>query len=214
MFTKKLVVAIVCVLALTAWAGTASAELITNGDFMANAALFSGPPCYFGAWEAQNPASAPGWSVAPTGSGIQLVSYNSMFGPTDKTGVDAYYFIQGASSAVQTLTLTVGQQYQVDFLAAAAKDYGTTTMGVAVGDSGGDFAQDMFSGSTTAFKARSFTFTARQEASYIKLVGSGDGGTIANFSHVSMNAVPEPGTVVLLATSLFGLLCYAWRKRK
>ena len=27
-------------------------------------------------------------------------------------------------------------------------------------------------------------------------------------------AVPEPGTIVLLASSLMGLLCYAWRKRK
>ncbi|MCD4728661.1 MAG: PEP-CTERM sorting domain-containing protein [Pirellulales bacterium] len=26
--------------------------------------------------------------------------------------------------------------------------------------------------------------------------------------------IPEPGTLVLLATGLIGLLCYAWRKRK
>ena len=26
--------------------------------------------------------------------------------------------------------------------------------------------------------------------------------------------VPEPGTIVLLASGLMGLLCYAWRKRK
>jgi len=27
-------------------------------------------------------------------------------------------------------------------------------------------------------------------------------------------AVPEPGMLVLLATGLLGLLCYAWRKRR
>jgi hypothetical protein len=27
-------------------------------------------------------------------------------------------------------------------------------------------------------------------------------------------AVPEPSTLAMLAGSLFGLLCYAWRKRK
>lgn len=33
-------------------------------------------------------------------------------------------------------------------------------------------------------------------------------------SSVSYVATPEPGTVVLLTTGLFGLLAYAWRKRK
>ena len=31
---------------------------------------------------------------------------------------------------------------------------------------------------------------------------------------LSYNAVPEPSAVVLLATGLIGLLCYAWKKRK
>jgi autotransporter-associated beta strand protein len=40
-----------------------------------------------------------------------------------------------------------------------------------------------------------------------KSVGVGGGG-------MSANAVPEPGTIVLLSTGLLGLLAYAWRKRK
>jgi hypothetical protein len=31
---------------------------------------------------------------------------------------------------------------------------------------------------------------------------------------LSINMVPEPSSVMLLATGLIGLLCYAWRKRK
>jgi hypothetical protein len=34
------------------------------------------------------------------------------------------------------------------------------------------------------------------------------------YDNVRLTATPEPGTVVLLATGLIGLLAYAWRKRK
>lgn len=39
------------------------------------------------------------------------------------------------------------------------------------------------------------------------------GGYIANMTIESFS-VPEPGTIMLLATSLIGLLCCSWRKRK
>jgi threonine dehydrogenase-like Zn-dependent dehydrogenase len=43
-------------------------------------------------------------------------------------------------------------------------------------------------------------------------------GTFASFtatglSGYAMTAVPEPGTLALLAAGLFGLLAYAWRRR-
>lgn len=46
----------------------------------------------------------------------------------------------------------------------------------------------------------------------------GDLGSTAwgrtNWDYVNVNAVPEPSTFVILTTALFGLLAYAWRKRK
>ena len=43
------------------------------------------------------------------------------------------------------------------------------------------------------------------------------GGLEALMGHVTLtqtSPIPEPGTVVLLATGVFGLLAYAWRRRK
>jgi hypothetical protein len=38
--------------------------------------------------------------------------------------------------------------------------------------------------------------------------------TVYDNVRLNSEAVPEPGTLVLLATGLIGLVCYAWRKRK
>ena len=34
------------------------------------------------------------------------------------------------------------------------------------------------------------------------------------FDNVRLTSVPEPSTLALLASGLFGLVAYAWRKRK
>ena len=43
-----------------------------------------------------------------------------------------------------------------------------------------------------------------------------NGGTRIEMHGITFDpyATPEPGTLVLLATGLIGLLCYAWRKRR
>jgi hypothetical protein len=38
-------------------------------------------------------------------------------------------------------------------------------------------------------------------------------GTMSYLRIEDANAIPEPGTIVLLSTGLIGLLVYAWRKR-
>lgn len=42
----------------------------------------------------------------------------------------------------------------------------------------------------------------------------GDGLVVSGRVHLTYNAVPEPGTLMLLATGLMGLIAYAWRKQK
>ena len=47
----------------------------------------------------------------------------------------------------------------------------------------------------------------------IAISNSHEVGTVQNLS-LSVNATPEPSTVVLLGTGALGLLAYAWRKRR
>jgi hypothetical protein len=44
--------------------------------------------------------------------------------------------------------------------------------------------------------------------------GSGGGGDWTRISEVQAFAVPEPGTLTLLAGAILGLAAYAWRKRR
>jgi hypothetical protein len=42
---------------------------------------------------------------------------------------------------------------------------------------------------------------------------NGDGWFIMASASIPGVLVPEPSTLILLATGLLGLLCYAWRRR-
>jgi hypothetical protein len=77
------------------------------------------------------------------------------------------------------------------------------------------------------FEEKSTTFTIADtnahlgEALQIQLGGgwptnTGSGLKTVHFDNVRLDytAVPEPGTLALLASGLIGLLCYAWKKRK
>ena len=67
----------------------------------------------------------------------------------------------------------------------------------------------------------SLAVTPTQAAQYIKLVGTSqllDCGQYGMagwgmISEVQLSSIPEPSVIILLTTGLFGLLCYAWRKR-
>lgn len=94
-------------------------------------------------------------------------------------------------------------------------------------DAAGGVTFDMANGSDTATNFNTVSFNTPITARYIRIqvagevgVGNYGGGEDVAHGYVGLSevqvfgTVPEPNTLMLLATGLIGLLCYAWRKRR
>ena len=94
------------------------------------------------------------------------------------------------------------------FLGNLLPSYGSSTPSLSPTKTAGDW------------KTWSYTFvTAASVPSEnvrvdIDLPGSINLNYVIAIDNVHLTATPEPGTLLLLATGLIGLVCYAWRKRK
>lgn len=145
------------------------------------------------------------------------------------------------SSTTPLVSLVEGQTYKFSFLAALVWD--TTNGGTTDADidhrslhadlqvSGGSYVeinQELTqANSPSDWKLCSATFTATSAdvdktyaPEFLASLGAwtghsnGVGSCYFGIDSVSLTAVPEPSTLVLLGTSLFGVLTYAWRKQK
>lgn len=235
MFTKKnVIVAIVCVLGLTAWSGTALAELVGNGGFETGdwtswTAVEPTTPFPYGAGNAV--------SVDNLGAGAYQGLYaahltKATYGETNPTAPGQYAYAFTVQSAGAT---TVGLTYTFSFAAKKLSGDANSRLEVAGplgiscpwqwGDGGpgqltvpGDGAWHTFSytgvatgtGDYLAFKPANTAYTQGQSPAALNPIPD---EYLLDAVSVTI-ATPEPSTLVLVATGLFGLLCYAWRKRK
>ena len=116
LFTTSLV-ALILGVSVAEVARGQGANLVTNGDFSANAPLFTAFPGYLGG---ANPATITGWTVLPEGCGINgtlAPGGGSPFAPA--VNVPSFLFMQGDRTATQAITTTVGRIYGSTFSAAA-----------------------------------------------------------------------------------------------
>ena len=214
--------------------GTASANLITNGDFSANASAFAGWPGYaswtstFGGGET-NPAIS-GWST----NGVFGIGLNGKdtfstfptpgpivpFGPTDQltTPTVNWAFIQGSGGAIlQVINVTPNVEYTASFLAAGRP--GNPGLGSAYAYDGtiGVNSPGLLPGGiynkgygTTTFEPDSFTFTPTLSTATVVFQNAG-GGDAVNFTNITV--VPEPSTLAGLAMGVVGIGIARSRKR-
>ena len=140
----------------------AQANLVSNGDFKANAAPFGTWPGYTGG---ANPASITSWNnifgsgVGVNGAAVSFAPPNP-FSPADDGG-NTYAFIQGGTGELaQNLLLTINRTYRLDF-DAAGRAGNTTVFRVQIGDNSQVYvASGDLTASNAAFNHYSYTFTA------------------------------------------------------
>ena len=212
--------------------GTASANLVVNGNFSANASSFTGWPGYaswtsiFGGLET-NPAIT-GWSMNQFGAGVNGKDTFSTFptpGPIVPFGPSVqqaspdrnWAFMQGAGTAIyQVINVIPGVEYTVSFEAAGrggdpanggAYAYNGTLGVDAAGVAGGFFSKSY---SDVNFVPDSFTFTTSLPTATIVFQNAG-GGDSVNFTNVTV--VPEPSTLAGLAIGVVGLGIASRRRR-
>ncbi len=209
---------------------TSVTNLVTNGDFVDNAGLFSTFPGYIG--DGSNPTSITGWTsvagYAPTtdNTGINLDS-GAPFSPD--TFVFAFMQGTGTSLFQQINNLTVGQAYSVTYL-AASRDNGQNTaaqnqaqaltatitngpqidgslMSTAANSAPGtvmvpNFFETQLFGFTASATSETLSFTNTSPSSFDSTVDIA--GVVID--PIATTATPEPSAVALIGLGCAGML--------
>ncbi len=205
----------------------ARANLITNGDFSANAGsyvTYLGYSSNFLPNVQANPASPTGWTITANypvglnGSGTAFTSGTpTPFAPSNMSGVTDFAFMQDASnytgSAISQVIATVlGQTYTLSYVAAQRINNPSATMETLVNNalSGSPIASQNPTISTAAFTANSLTFTAVSSSTQIVFENTTSGtngldNTVDVSNVVVSDALPSPASFGLVSLGGAGL---------
>ena len=199
MFTKSLVAALALaatVVALGSAVHPASANLITNWDFSANASKYTTYPGYDST--SPNPSNPKGWLVAGAGvnghsgvNGPDTGFSGEPFAPASTTGVADFAFLQHPGEFIsQGVATAKGHAYTLAFDGAARNGNSSAVLEVIVTDdvSGKQIYKFTPSLTTSKFKAFTLNFTATSGLTNIKFLNNSKPGvgSTADVSDVSL----------------------------
>ena len=186
----------------------AQANLISNGSFELGVAPGSFTTLGTGS------TNITGWAV--DGSIDYIGSYWQAADGARSIDMNGYYAIGSIS---QTFATTLNQAYRVEFYMAGNPD-GAPVLKTLVA-SGGSLTGQQFSFDVSGhthndmgWERRFFDFIASGTSTTLTFSSDIVGGAFgAALDKVSVNAVPEPGTLLLLGSGLLGLTLAGARKK-
>lgn len=188
----SLSIAAVVAVASVSWAGpTSTANLIVNGDFSADAALFVLKPGYRA--KGENPASIVGWTWNEVGSvglnGKNTAGRMSSFGPSaQQASPDRnWVFLQGEAAALyQFIAVIPGVTYKVKFEMAGRGGEAAKGSIYVVEPGGGVIGNRLDLCSDVNFEPGSFTFTPVAATSVQLIIQNPGGADSVNFTNISV----------------------------
>lgn len=208
-----------CVAMLTA-TPVLAANLVVNGSFENPAVPTASFINYLG-----GSTAITGWTVVGVDSAVsedtfmqsgitfQAQDGNQMI---DLAGVTSNSMTSGVT---QNISTTINQVYEISFYVGSATDsnfFFPSTIDLSI-DGGARVSYTNPTAPTNMLNWKLFTvnFTATNSTTNLTFF---NGGTSNNFEseldNVSVNAVPEPSSIVLAAFSFAGLAAWGWRRRK
>ncbi len=213
----------------------ARANLITNGNFSANAGSYVTFPGYssnFYPSDPSNPVSPTGWTITTgypvglNGTGTSFTSGSDIpFAPTSMSGVTDFAFMQDASgytgSAISQVIATVlGQTYTLSYVAAQRSiNNSDATMETLVNNALNNalIASQNPTTSTSDFTTNGLTFTAVSSSTQIVFEnttsGVGSDNTVDVSNVVVSNALPLPASLSLISVGGAGLSLLLLKRR-
>ena len=200
-------------------AGNAQANLILNGDFSANASSYTASPGYS---TNPNPSSPADWTVNGAGSGVNGPDAGSAvgtpFAPVSTAVVRDFNFLQGGGVySSQTVTTTASQAYTLAFAAAQRDGNTSAVLEVILTDATNSQQITTLTPATitdTGFNNFSLNFTAPSASTTVEFLNNSPASIddTVDVSNVSLNPVPEPATIGLVAIGSLGLLLIGRRR--
>ena len=210
-------------------AGTASANLVTNGDFSANASSYGGYVGYSAGFTPTNPSAPTGWSITPNYPiGVNgpdtgfYAGHGSPFAPGSASGVRDFAFLQdwadwngtvySNSTIDQVISTTAGQVYTLSYLAAQGGGDTSATMEALVLDAANGNAPIISQApsiNASGFTTNILTFTAVSASTEIAFENTTSGAKPADntvdVSNVIVDAVPQPASIGLVGFGSLGV---------